>query len=262
MTNVFFSYASEDRDAVSSAAKKFRESGLEVAIDYQHITPGLSIPEAINEMIKSSDSAVVFYSTAYSRKPWTKEEQAALQFRLVEHPNFQLAVIRLDDAELPPLLAHRLWETQGGFARLADALGGNKVSSATHGPCSIDFEQWLRVLSDDDLERMATAIDRELRKSSEIQVVSFHTKKSGDALLHLARPAVERLMENLSSLLRMLQTVSFLRSRIREQIAKAGLGVFEGAFVLKEREHMQQIDEFRIEMRETLDALVDHVTLT
>ena len=68
------------------------------------------------------------------------------------------------------------------------------------------------------------------------------------------------MVDTLSHLLRILDDVVFLRQRLREQLAE-GVGVFEGSFQLLERKRVRQIEDYRAELRSTLDSMVDKVTL-
>lgn len=261
MSRVFFSYASDDRDEIGEFVSEFERRAISVLIDYEQIGPGRSIPGKINEMIRTADGALLFYSAAYARKAWTSEEQDALQFRLVEQPQFQLAVVRLDNAELPPLLAHRLWIKDTGVATLAAMFSSDIRKILLKDSARTELNEWLQIFSDDDLERMAVHIQTELRKRPSASTVSLSIKKAGIVLVHLVQPLVQRHVDTLSFLLRVLEKVSFIRSRLREQIANAGLGVFEGAFVLAERDRMRQVEEFRQELRGTLEAIVERVRL-
>jgi len=264
MAHIFFSYASEDRASVVAALSEFTQRSLDVLIDYQQMKPGTSIPSGINQMIRSADAAVLFHSEAYNRKPWTTEEQDALQFRLVEHPDFHLAVIRLDRAELPPLLAHRVWALPGGIGTLADMFANKlreRLADATTQHGSTEVPDWLQVLNDDDLERMARAIDAQIRTDPATTTVPFSSRKAGSIRVHLARPLGSSLVDTLAFLIRVLAEVTFLRLHLREQIAQ-GVAMFEGAFMLQERQRMRQVEGYREELRDTLDALVECVTLT
>lgn len=263
MPRIFLSYATEDRPKVVAAMAEFTRRGLEVLIDFEQMKPGSSIPSGINQMIRSADVAVLFHSEAYNRKPWTTEEQDALQFRLVEHPDFYLAVVRLDTAELPPLLAHRVWSLPGGVSALADMFAESfrdRLAGNDGELRRTEVPDWLHVFSDDDLERMARVIEAAVRTTLTTSTISFRSKKVGSIQVHLAQPLLRSMVDTLSHLLRILDDVVFLRQRLREQLAE-GVGVFEGSFQLLERKRVRQIEDYRAELRSTLDSMVDKVTL-
>jgi TIR domain len=261
MKRVFFSYASEDRPRLNAYVSAFQKVGIEVLLDYQQIGAGLSIPEKINEMIKSSDAAVLFYSEAYARKSWTKEEQNALQFCLVERKDYQLVAVRLDPIELPPLLAHRLWVKEGDVFALASVFSSDlRVTFSGNGAGS-EISDWLQTFPDDELERMASAIQAELRLHPSVAIVPWRAKKAGAIAIHLSQPLLPHFTDNLAFVLRMLEKVDFIRRRLRERITDAGLGIFEGSFMLAEQERFRQIEDFRRELKENLGALVERLTL-
>ncbi|MCC4113892.1 toll/interleukin-1 receptor domain-containing protein [Aromatoleum toluclasticum] len=263
MARIFFSYASEDKPKVVEALSEFTKRNHDVLIDYEQIKPGTSIPGGINQMIRCADAAVLFHSEAYNRKPWATEEQDALQFRLVEHPDFHLAVIRLETAELPPLLAHRVWTLPGGIGALADMFAESlreRLTGATTQAESTEVPNWLQVLNDDDLERLARAIELQIHTAPATSTVVFSSKKTGSIRVHLVKPLARGLVDTLAFLIRVLDDVTFLRLHLREQIAH-GVGMFEGPYMLQERKRMRQVEDYREELRSTLDVLVERVTL-
>jgi TIR domain len=261
MRKVFFSYASEDRPRLARYASAFEEFKIEILIDYEQIVAGHSIPDRINEMIKCSDAAVLFYSEAYARKPWTTEEQNALQFRTVEHMDYQIIVVRLDPVELPPLLAHRIWMKEGDVRALASVFVPDLRAAPSHLVVGADVNDWIQMFPDNELERMALVIQATLRQQPSASMVPWRSKKAGAVTIHLYQPLVSRLADSLASVLRMLEKSEFIRQRLREKIAVGGLGIFEGPFMLAEQERFRQIEDFQIELRETLEALVERVTL-
>lgn len=259
MSRVFFSYASEDRSRLTAYVSQFQTLGIEVLIDYEQIGAGYSIPEKINEMVRRSDGAVMFYSEAYDRKPWTKEEQNALLFRAVDKSDYRIVIIRLGEVELPPLLAHRLWTKDSRTLATAFApdlrqtfgnIGSRKVISG-----------WLEMFRDDELERMATAIQAMRRSQPSAVTANLHAKRTGNILIHLFQPVLESSIENLSFILRMLPKLEFIRNDLREQRSTRALGQFEAAYMLAEQAKLKEIEDFRQELRITLDALVERVTL-
>jgi hypothetical protein len=259
MGPIFFSYASEDRLRLAPYASEFKDVGVEVFVDYEQIGAGHSIPEKINEMIKRSDGAVMFYSEAYDRKPWTKEEQNALLFRAVEKSDYRLTLIRLDEVELPPLLAHRLWAKDSRALAAAFAPDLKQTLGNISGEKVIT--DWLETFRDDELERMATTIQAVLKSRQSAITVNFRAKRTGDMLIHLSQPVLQGGIDNLSFVLRILPKLGFIRNDLREKRRTRALGEFESAFMLAEQEKLEEIEEFRQELRRTLDALVERVAL-
>jgi hypothetical protein len=258
---VFFSYASEDRARVAEFVRHFQEAGVDVAIDRERIHPGDSISGKINDMIAGSDGAVIFYSARYAQKPWTTEEQDALIFRSVERNSYKIILVLLDKSEPPPLLAHRLWTKGDDPVGLAALFSSNLREAPTHERGAKEIKAWLQTFSDDELERIGLAIQQRLRQSPSATVVPFRSKKAGDIVVHLVRPLAEKFSDTLDFALRVQQKVNLIRNDLRERLAIEDLGVARGAFVLAEREKFRQMEGFRLELRETLDAMVEQVVM-
>src|SRR5215467_781556 len=179
MRRVFFSYASEDRPRLARYASAFEEFGIEILIDYEQIATGHSIPEKINEMIQGSGAAVLFYSQAYARKPWTTEEQNALLFRSIERKDYQIIVVRLDAIELPPLLAHRIWMKEGDVRGLASVFAPDLRATPSCTGVGAEVNDWVQTFPDDELERMALVIQAAIRQQSSISIVDWRSRKAG-----------------------------------------------------------------------------------
>jgi hypothetical protein len=262
MNRVFFSYATEDRVKVKDYRSAFIDAGLEPLVDYGEIAAGKAIAAGINRMIETSQGAVLFFSEAYLRKPWTNEEQSAVFFRCVDRGDYKVVVVRLDDAgPLPPLLAHRVWLHAPESAALARVFAPDLRSSVNGSASGKIVVNWLEVFSSDDLERLAVIISSQLQRNSSIVAVEMHVKASGSVVVHLAQPVTERLADQLAFVIKMLSNVNFIRGRLRGRLSTLGLGIFEGAFMLAERDQVEKIEEFRAELRETLGAMVEKITL-
>jgi len=258
MSTIFLSYASEDRARIQPFVAELQNAGLKVLVDYEQIAGGDSIVKGMNEMITLSDGAILFFSEAYLRKPWTSEEQSAVHFRKVENKEYQVVVVRLDAVQIPPLLAHRLWVKDP--APLARAFTSD-LRAAVGNNSGMAIPDWLQTFSDDELERMATAIAAVLRDCPSATSVKWCGKRVGALVIYLSQPVVQRLSDALSFALRMLERVDFILKGLRQRINDAGLGIFEGPFMLAERERLRQIEGFRQELKATLDALVEKVVL-
>lgn len=262
MQSIFFSYATEERASLRAFALDFERLGMRALIDHEQISTGASIPESINRMIAESDGAVLFYSTAYARKPWTREEQNAIVYRSMESKDYQVGVVRLDSAELPPLLAHRLWVGSAHGSSLAKAFAPDIRTALGLSETRREVEDWITILREEELEALATAIHLELEQHPSASSLCWKTKRLGRLSIELIQPGLQRLRDNLAFVLRILQSVDFLRNRLRERIVKGGLGIFEGPFLLEEQDRLKQIEEFRRELRSTLDAIVECVVLS
>jgi hypothetical protein len=81
--DVFMCYNSEDRDAVSSIAFRFRNEGVIPWFDQWVLEPGDQWADALEEQIESIKSAVVFLGNG-GAGPWQKVEVNALLRKLVD----------------------------------------------------------------------------------------------------------------------------------------------------------------------------------
>ena len=231
-------------------------------MDQTYIHLGQSISGDINEMISNSDGAVLFYSTRYASKPWTTEERDALIFRSVNYGDYQVVVVCLDDTKPPPLLEHRLWASGRSSSALADVFSTRSISIATDGGMGHEVGEWIQYFTDADLERMALAIQINLRRRPDASEVRCRTKKAGEVVVYIAQPLVRKFLDSLNFVLRLQEKVNFLRNDLRESLVVGHLGTSRGAYLLAEKEKVDQIEEFRIELRETLDTLVERIVPT
>ncbi len=258
MNRVFFSYATEDRSRVIEFAPAFKAAGIEVLIDHSCIQLGGSVSGKINEMISNSDGAVLFYSAFYDRKPWTTEECDALIYRAINRGDYQVVVVCLDETKLPPLLEHRLWAEASNPGALASIFSAYPSKVVAAGVCR-EIGNWLQYFADADAERMALAIQIELRRRPDATEVRLRTKKAGEVVVHIAQPLVKRFLDSLNFVLRLQEKVNILRNELRDSLVVDNLGTSRGAFLLAEKARVDQIESFRQELRDTLDALVERV---
>ena len=75
MSEVFFSYAREDRDRVERLALAFEDAGLDVWWD-RKISPGDRFEEVIEQAIDAAHCVVVVWSIASVGSDWVKTEAA------------------------------------------------------------------------------------------------------------------------------------------------------------------------------------------
>lgn len=132
--DVFVSYARADGEQVSRLAENLHQAGLEVFFDEWEVGPGDVLVHHLDRgLLSAKNGLVVVTPTALSR-PWVLEEYAAMVTRAVQG-GFKVVPVLLVDAELPPLLASRVWvdlrQADGpvyerGMARLVAMLKGEK----------------------------------------------------------------------------------------------------------------------------------------
>jgi hypothetical protein len=106
--DVFVSYARADGEQVRRLAENLHQSGLEVFFDEWEVGPGDVLVHQLDRgLLRAKNGLVVVTPTALSR-PWVLEEYAAMITRAVQG-GFRVVPVLLVDAELPPLLASRVW---------------------------------------------------------------------------------------------------------------------------------------------------------
>jgi hypothetical protein len=106
--DVFVSYARADGEQVRRLAENLHQSGLEAFFDEWEVGPGDVLVHQLDRgLLSAKNGLVVVTPTALSR-PWVLEEYAAMITRAVQG-GFRVVPVLLVDAELPPLLASRVW---------------------------------------------------------------------------------------------------------------------------------------------------------
>src|ERR1700730_6052705 len=106
--DVFISYGHADADWVRTLAENLHNSGLRVYFDEWDIGPGDVLIHKLDEGILKSRSGILIVSPVSLSRPYVQAEYAAMMTRAIEGKQ-RLIPIMLKDAELPPLLASRVW---------------------------------------------------------------------------------------------------------------------------------------------------------
>jgi hypothetical protein len=105
--DVFISYARADQAWVKVLAENLHQSGVEVFFDEWEIGPGDVLVHRLDEGLRATNGVLVVSPIALER-PWVQQEYAAMVTRAVDK-QLRLIPVLLKDAEMPPLLAGRLW---------------------------------------------------------------------------------------------------------------------------------------------------------
>ncbi|WP_328609132.1 toll/interleukin-1 receptor domain-containing protein [Amycolatopsis sp. NBC_00345] len=105
---VFLSFAGPDRPAAKQLREDLRLLGIDAFVDDTSIEPGRDFVLALNTALAESDYYVLLWSRHTVDRPWVDLEWSAafVQDLSAARRSF-LFIVRLDDAELPPLLAPR-----------------------------------------------------------------------------------------------------------------------------------------------------------
>jgi hypothetical protein len=123
---VFLSYAGADRAEAEKLDQALRDQGIDPFLDVLRIRPGDNVVLEINRALARSDYFVLLWSATTPGREWVEDEYAAALAleRSMEKKRCFLFVVRLDDSDLPPLLAPRRYlDVRGGdFAAVAHQL--------------------------------------------------------------------------------------------------------------------------------------------
>lgn len=105
--DVCLSFAGEDRAYVEEVARMLVESGLRVFYDkYEQVTLwGKDLYQHLDKVYRSSAAyCVVFASSSYATKLWTKHELRSAQARAFQENREYILPVRFDDTEIPGIL--------------------------------------------------------------------------------------------------------------------------------------------------------------
>jgi tetratricopeptide (TPR) repeat protein len=106
--DVFISYAHADTDWVRALAENLHNAELRVFYDEWDIAPGDVLVHKLDEGILKSRNGILIVSPASLSRPYVQAEYAAMMTRAIEGKQ-RLIPVLLKDAEMPPLLASRVW---------------------------------------------------------------------------------------------------------------------------------------------------------
>jgi tetratricopeptide (TPR) repeat protein len=106
--DVFVSYARADGEQVRRLAENLHQAGLDVFFDDWEVGPGDVLVHQLDRGLMSAKNGLVVVTPMALSRPWVLEEYAAMVTRAVQG-GFRVVPVLLVDAELPPLLASRVW---------------------------------------------------------------------------------------------------------------------------------------------------------
>lgn len=117
---VFISYASADRPEVLKFHQDLVDRGIDPFLDIMDIAPGDDVVMSINSALERSDFYVLVWSAAARDRYWVTSEISAAMVLEQRRARPFVFVVRLDDSELPPVLAPRRYlDAFDGLRQLA-----------------------------------------------------------------------------------------------------------------------------------------------
>jgi hypothetical protein len=105
--DIAISYAGEDRTYVHEVAQRLRDASVRVFYAEFSLaqTWGSDLVTFFDDVFRRrAKFAMLFVSTSYVSKPWTRHERRSAQARSLYEDETYILPVRLDDAELPGLL--------------------------------------------------------------------------------------------------------------------------------------------------------------
>ena len=118
---VFISYATADRTEVLKFRQDLLERGIDPFLDIMDILPGDDVVMGISGALERSDFYVLVWSAAARDRYWVNSEISAAMVLEQRRARPFVFIVRLDDSDLPPVLAPR---------RYLDAFGGRREAAA------------------------------------------------------------------------------------------------------------------------------------
>jgi hypothetical protein len=118
---VFISYATADRTEVLKFHQDLLARGIDPFLDIMDILPGDDVVMSINGALERSDFYVLVWSAAARDRYWVNSEISAAMVLEQRRARPFVFIVRLDESELPPVLAPR---------RYLDAFGGVAMREA------------------------------------------------------------------------------------------------------------------------------------
>ncbi len=104
---VFLSFAGQDRPKAERFRGDLAALGFDAFVDEHSILPGEDLLNAINKALTRSSYCVLLWSRHTQDSPWAEVEWTAALYRDLNEKRSFLFVVRLDETEVPLLLATR-----------------------------------------------------------------------------------------------------------------------------------------------------------
>lgn len=122
---MFISHAGSDSSRAAAVAEVLTGSGIDVRLDRKELCLGDSFLSFMNSALTDSDYCLLLWSRNAAGTPWVQMEWESALYRSVKEKRAFLVAGRLEDNELPALLALRLRvdlfpELQPGIGRIID----------------------------------------------------------------------------------------------------------------------------------------------
>jgi DNA-directed RNA polymerase subunit RPC12/RpoP len=119
---MFLSHAGADKPLVRTLGTHLQAVGAEVFFDEWSIAAGESISGAIEDALEVYDVFVLLWSQHAKSSAWARREYKAAVKTFVEAPDRKVIVVRLDETQVPALVADLRWVDLRDEASLGQAV--------------------------------------------------------------------------------------------------------------------------------------------
>jgi len=109
MKHIFISHAGEDSATAQDLARKLKDAGHETVVDVEELTLGDNSIDFMNQAIRDAHTIIILYSVHTRQANWQKLEIDASLWNEMAQSGGNCIVLRLDEAEIPPLLGPKLY---------------------------------------------------------------------------------------------------------------------------------------------------------
>ena len=220
--DVFLSYRSINRQWVLALYDTLVQAGFEVFLDQFVLVPGASLDDSLQENLEASSAGILVWSE-FSDSDWVKREHRAMRVLTDKRKHadlpFMTVVAKLDNKELPLLLADSLWVD---FAPYPEGPRGGELLRLMHGivgkPLSQEAVQAIVKLDADTKDIINTLqAARDNGFSDDIVEAARTDGEAWNATAMLASQAAEYLNE-LGKYDDVLEIVSLYKDRFNRSI--------------------------------------------
>jgi len=183
VASVFVSHSSGDDDVVAHLVADLRAANHTIWVDHSSLLAGGSIAGTIQTGIEGSDAFLLLFSRSAAKSRWVELEWQAALSRNLADDDYLILLVRLDDVDVPLLLASKKWiDLSSGYDKALQTI------EAALGPVApVRSDRPAIWYFDDSPEAIATFTERhssafEIRTFEDpVELLTALTQVAGDA---------------------------------------------------------------------------------
>jgi TIR domain len=269
---LFVSYSTEDATVVNQIVSRLRDLGLGIWLDQSQITAADNIVQRVDDGLARWKYFLLFASNSYFSSPWATSEYRAAFYAALGANERKIIIIRLDEVELPPLIAanrHIKFTTTDSVAQEIARTVTQIDLTQTHDAQVVSVHRAVtqRVDWDEVQDRALFAILSELFvKKSELvrtlgqnSVVNLRVPINAELvmILEVSKSLLcdRVLLPEMESEWQNYQTVARIAATLRRRVLQGGLAILEGPFEVELETRETQLAEIKRNLRTQLGAL-------